>query len=154
MYNDDFLDRKLEERKEQNAFRRLRVVENKIDFCSNDYLGIVHRGLLNTGPSYLKHGSTGSRLLSGNSYLTERAEGNIAAFHKAQAAVVFNSGYDANVGLISCIAQKGDTIIMINWYMLPFATASGYRTHNLSPLLITTYKIWRKSSSSAPEIFL
>ena len=111
MYNDDFLDRKLEERKEQNAFRRLRVVENKIDFCSNDYLGIVHRGLLNTGPSYLKHGSTGSRLLSGNSYLTERAEGNIAAFHKAQAAVVFNSGYDANVGLISCIAQKGDTII-------------------------------------------
>ncbi|MCY7423280.1 MAG: pyridoxal phosphate-dependent aminotransferase family protein [Chitinophagaceae bacterium] len=111
MYNDDFLDRKLEERREQNTFRKLRDVENKIDFCSNDYLGIVHKGLLNTGPSHSKHGSTGSRLLTGNSYLTEMAEEKIAAFHKGQAAVIFNSGYDANVGLLSCIAQKGDTII-------------------------------------------
>lgn len=111
MYNDDFLDKKLDERKEQNAFRRLKVAGNKIDFCSNDYLGIVHHGLLNNPSPHSRHGSTGSRLLTGNSHLAERAEQQIADFHKGKAALIFNSGYDANVGLLSSIAQKGDTIL-------------------------------------------
>lgn len=111
MYNDDFLNKKLDERKELNAFRRLRIVEGKIDFCSNDYLGIVHNDLLAKHQADLKHGSTGSRLLTGNSRLAEEAEIEIASFHQAEACLIFNSGYDANVGLMSCIAQKNDTII-------------------------------------------
>jgi 8-amino-7-oxononanoate synthase len=39
--DEDFLHKKIEERKTHNAFRQLRLPENKIDFCSNDYLGIV-----------------------------------------------------------------------------------------------------------------
>ena len=57
------------------------------------------------------HGSTGSRLLRGNYALAEETEDQIARFHEAPAALIFNSGYDANFGLLSCIAQKGDLII-------------------------------------------
>ena len=111
MYNDDFLDKKLDERKDQNAFRSLMLSDDKIDFCSNDYLGIVHNGLLNNMHQNLSHGSTGSRLLTGNNHLAEQTEKLLADFHQGEAALIFNSGYDANVGLLSCIAQKGDTIL-------------------------------------------
>ncbi|HCL83865.1 MAG TPA: 8-amino-7-oxononanoate synthase, partial [Chitinophagaceae bacterium] len=57
------------------------------------------------------HGSTGSRLLAGNYVLIEETEKQIARFHDAPAALIFNSGYDANFGLFSCIARRGDLII-------------------------------------------
>ena len=114
---DDFLKPKLEERKAANAFRQLRFAQGKTDFCSNDYLGIAKNNLLPAGKispihqKELKHGSTGSRLLSGNYPLLEETERQIASFHQAEAALIFNSGYDANVGLLSCIAKRGDTIL-------------------------------------------
>jgi 8-amino-7-oxononanoate synthase len=112
MYNDAFLENKLQQRKAQNAFRQLKLPDDKIDFCSNDYLGIVHKNLLNNKIKHdLKTGSTGSRLLAGNYALIEAAEKQIAAFHKAEAALIFNSGYDANLGLLSAVTQKGDTIL-------------------------------------------
>ncbi|HEX4374398.1 MAG TPA: 8-amino-7-oxononanoate synthase [Puia sp.] len=108
--NEEFLNKKLAERKSQNAYRQLRLANNKIDFCSNDYLGIV-RNKLSTVNRQLSTGSTGSRLLSGNYPLIEETEKIIADFHNAEAGLIFNSGYDANVGLLSCIAQRGDTIL-------------------------------------------
>jgi len=112
MYNDNFLERKLEQRKKQNAFRELKLPAGKIDFCSNDYLGIVYNNLLNNKVEHnLKTGSSGSRLLAGNYFLTEETEKQIAAFHKAEAALIFNSGYDANIGVLSSIPQKGDVIL-------------------------------------------
>jgi 8-amino-7-oxononanoate synthase len=112
MYNDSFLEKKLNQRKEENAFRRLKPSQALVDFCSNDYLGIVYNNLLNNKISQgLKTGSSGSRLLAGNYTLIEEVEKEIALFHKAEAALIFNSGYDANVGLLSSIPQKGDTIL-------------------------------------------
>ena len=113
MYNDEFLNKKLNERKQQNAFRTLRITKDKTDFCSNDYLGIVKNNLLqlSTDNCQLRTGSTGSRLLSGNYKLIEETEKEIAIFHQSQAALIFNSGYDANVGLLSSIPQRGDTIL-------------------------------------------
>jgi 8-amino-7-oxononanoate synthase len=117
MYRDDFLQKKLTERKEQHAFRQLCLPEEKIDFCSNDYLGMAHRQLLAAGlsrltaNSQLATGSTGSRLLTGNYALIEETEQLIARFHQCEAALIFNSGYDANTGLLSSVPQKGDTII-------------------------------------------
>ncbi|HET9279047.1 MAG TPA: aminotransferase class I/II-fold pyridoxal phosphate-dependent enzyme, partial [Flavitalea sp.] len=58
-----------------------------------------------------RHGSTGSRLLAGNYPLIEETERQIASFHEAEAGLIFNSGYDANVGLLSCVPQRGDTIL-------------------------------------------
>lgn len=108
-----FLHKKLQERKELQAFRQLKLPGNMIDFCSNDYLGIVKNGLLEQAlaSSNYRHGSTGSRLLSGNYALIEEAELMIAAFHDAESALLFNSGYDANTGLLSCVPQRGDTIL-------------------------------------------
>jgi 8-amino-7-oxononanoate synthase len=108
-----FLIRKLRERADKKAFRSLRYAGVQADFYSNDYLGIVKNGLIEKSFSqnHFAHGSTGSRLLSGNSTLVEETEKQIAVFHDAPAALIFNSGYDANLGLLSCIAQKGDLII-------------------------------------------
>ena len=112
MYNDTFLEKKLGQRKEQNSFRQLKLTGNKTDFCSNDYLGIVYNNLLNDKIAHgLKTGSTGSRLLAGNYHLIEETEKQVAAFHKAEAALIFNSGYDANLGLLSSVPQKGDIIL-------------------------------------------
>jgi 8-amino-7-oxononanoate synthase len=107
-----FLQKKLQEREELNALRSLKTSSGLIDFCSNDYLGIVTNGLLEKSiAKHLRHGSTGSRLLSGNYALIEETESFIAGFHDCEAALIFNSGYDANVGLLSCVPQKGDTIL-------------------------------------------
>ncbi|KAK8080437.1 8-amino-7-oxononanoate synthase [Apiospora hydei] len=57
-------------------------------------------------------GSAGSRLLDGNSALAEGLEDKIAAFHRAPAALLFNSAYDANVGLLSCAPQAGDVVLL------------------------------------------
>jgi 8-amino-7-oxononanoate synthase len=114
-----FLGEKLKERVEQNAYRQLRLPEGKIDFCSNDYLGIVKNNLLTPLPEaedvHLRQGSTGSRLLTGNYALIEETERIIAGFHEAGAGLIFNSGYDANVGLLSSVPRRGDTILYDQW---------------------------------------
>ncbi|HEY5463167.1 MAG TPA: pyridoxal phosphate-dependent aminotransferase family protein [Hanamia sp.] len=110
--NDNFLDKKLQGRADANALRSLIVNKNKIDFCSNDYLGIVKNKIIEKSiPSNLSHGSTGSRLLSGNYTLIEETEKQITEFHDAETGLIFNSGYDANTGLLSSVPQKNDTII-------------------------------------------
>jgi len=111
MYNDDFLSKKINERITDNAFRSLQPPANKIDFSSNDYLGIATNQLLSSSKNDLNHGSMGSRLLSGNYPLIEVLEKEIAEFHDAAAALIFNSGYDANIGLLSSVTQRGDTIL-------------------------------------------
>ena len=110
MHDDSFLEYQLNRRREEGSLRELKLPSGKTDFCSNDYLGMVHNKLLQV-PGSEAHGSTGSRLLAGNSQLAEALEATIARFHDSEAALLFNSGYDANVGLLSCIPQKGDTVI-------------------------------------------
>ncbi|KAA9034632.1 pyridoxal phosphate-dependent aminotransferase family protein [Ginsengibacter hankyongi] len=110
--NEDFLEEKLSERRQNNAYRSLIFTSDKTDFCSNDYLGIVKNNLIEQSiQTNLSHGSSGSRLLSGNYKLIEETENLIANFHNAPAGVIFNSGFDANTGLLSCVPQKGDVII-------------------------------------------
>lgn len=110
MYPDEFLQPKLKEREASHALRRLRLSDGQIDLCSNDYLGIARNGLLSVAPG-LATGSGGSRLLAGNYALAEEVEKEIALFHQSETALLFNSGYDANVGLLSCVPQKGDTVL-------------------------------------------
>ncbi len=115
---EQFLQQKLTERKEKNRLRKLTYSRLPIDFCSNDYLGLARSKelskLVKTESHKLipiKNGATGSRLLSGNHPYTTETEQYIADFHGSTAGLLFNSGYDANVGLLSSIPQRGDTII-------------------------------------------
>ncbi|HEY4936907.1 MAG TPA: 8-amino-7-oxononanoate synthase [Puia sp.] len=110
---ENFLIQKLQERSAVHALRLLRLGGDQADYYSNDYLGIAKHGLIEEllqGSRYA-HGSTGSRLLSGNYAMIEETEMEIAHFHDTPAALIFNSGYDANFGLLACIAQRGDLIL-------------------------------------------
>ncbi|WP_196889128.1 aminotransferase class I/II-fold pyridoxal phosphate-dependent enzyme [Aureivirga sp. CE67] len=111
------LTEKLEKRKENNAFRTLSTNSFCIDFSSNDYIGfsknkhISERVLEKVHSFQNVNGSTGSRLISGNSSLYQEIEQFLANFHQTESALLFNSGYDANVGFFSSIPQRGDTIL-------------------------------------------
>ncbi len=110
---DAYLKAQLDNKKNKGLLRQLVTVQgNVIDFCSNDYLGFAsNQALINSENKGLPIGSTGSRLITGNSKLAEETEAIIAQFHKAEAALIYSSGYAANVGLFSCLVGKGDTII-------------------------------------------
>ena len=107
----------IDQRKKEDAFRSLSLKNYIVDFYSNDYLGLAHnpqqreyaQDLLSRESQY--NGSTGSRLLSGNYPLIEKAEELLAAFHQAPKGLIFNSGYDANVGIFSSIPLKGDVVL-------------------------------------------
>lgn len=107
---------KIADRKREDNFRTLRLVGG-IDFTSNDYIGLARdtafhqRVEAEIAAHQLQGGSTGSRLLSGNSAYAEKLESIIADFHRSEAALLFNSGFDANYGLLSALPYKGDTII-------------------------------------------
>ncbi|RAV29609.1 aminotransferase class I/II-fold pyridoxal phosphate-dependent enzyme [Sinomicrobium soli] len=118
MFFPEKLDKKLQDREERNAFRTLPVASGGADFYSNDYLGLSGDASLFYGAADLveqcgqpRNGATGSRLLSGNHSWYGRAERKLAGFHQAEAALVFNSGYDANVGLFSSVLQRGDVVL-------------------------------------------
>lgn len=98
--------------------RSLSTSDLRIDFFSNDYLGLARNQelwqLIRQNYDQLEHksnGATGSRLLSGNSIYYEQLENYLASIFKAEAVLLFNSGYNANQAVLSSIPRKGDTII-------------------------------------------
>ena len=111
------LQQKLNTRQQHGTYRRLKTNQVQIDFCSNDYLGLARSAALKRlvtleyeqFSDYLM-GATGSRLLSGNHLVYELLETQLATFHHAEAALLFNSGYVANLGIFSAVPQRGDTI--------------------------------------------
>ena len=107
----------LEQRKENNLYRKLQNTNNLIDLSSNDYLGLSRSAFIRQqveldyrNYQFHKSGATGSRLLNGNSALFEEVEALLAKTHHAEAALLFNSGFDANVGLISTLIRPNDAI--------------------------------------------
>ncbi len=109
---------KLSKRLESNALRDVKTIsETAIDFASNDYLGLARSPLVTEnaekqlGLEHLRlNGATGSRLISGNHVFYNTLETYLAEFHRAEYAVVFNSGYDANLGILSSVPQRGDLL--------------------------------------------
>lgn len=98
----------LKNRKESGLFRSLDNYDSLIDFSSNDYLGL---GKISRHADNLPQGSGGSRLISGNHPVFNACEIKLKEYFKAESALIFNSGYDANLGLISSIADRGDIIL-------------------------------------------
>ncbi len=112
------LQQKLQLREQNNALRKLPEANDLIDFSSNDYLGFAQsESIFNQTHQYLldnnikTNGATGSRLLSGNHNLYNITEEFIAQFHQSESALIFNSGYDANVGFFASVPQRNDIII-------------------------------------------
>ncbi len=106
---DSFLNEQLAQREAKGTLRKLRLPDpSLIDFASNDYLGLA-RILFDRGNR--ASGSTGSRLLSGNTAAAEALEKRLAKLFQSEATLLFNSGYSANLGVLSAIAGKNDTIL-------------------------------------------
>lgn len=109
--------KKLNEREENDSLRELKTHHFKYDFFSNDYLGFAASKSITKetnsilAESDIQNGATGSRLISGNYSLIEKAEKQIAKFHQAESALLFNSGFLANLGVLSAIPQHGEIIL-------------------------------------------
>jgi 8-amino-7-oxononanoate synthase len=107
----DFFAKQLEERKKNGLYRSLQNHEQLVDFASNDYLGLARSAIHPSIPTSSKNGATGSRLISGNSPEAEDAERSLANHFGFESALIFNSGYTANIGLLSCLARKEDVFL-------------------------------------------
>ena len=115
---DPWFEDKLNERRSRQLLRRLTTKQNLVDFTSNDYLGLAaSKELFNAieeriqEPELKLNGSGGSRLLSGNSEYAERLEAKLAGIFHSEATLLFNSGYTANLGVLSSLATRESTII-------------------------------------------
>ncbi|MFF2796475.1 8-amino-7-oxononanoate synthase [Lysinibacillus xylanilyticus] len=88
-------------------------------FSSNNYLGLATdfrlRMKASEGISKYGTGTGGSRLTTGNFVIHEQLESEIADFKKTEAAIVFSSGYLANIGVISSVMKAGDIIFSDAW---------------------------------------
>lgn len=124
---DDWLHGRLNEVKAAGLYRELRTMETapqpemmvdgqkQIVFSSNNYLGLANdkrviAAALNTLNQY-GVGSSGSRLTTGNSDWHQKLEKRIADFKQKEAALLFSSGYLANIGVLSSLPGKGDVIL-------------------------------------------
>lgn len=116
------LDERLAKRQRVGNLRQLPPpFRDLIDFSSNDTLGMARsqdlmQAVLReweqvSNLSISKLGSTGSRLLTGNSAYAEDLEHHIASFHGYQSGTLFSCGYMANAGLISTIACEKSIVI-------------------------------------------
>lgn len=111
----DYIAQKLAELKKQNLYRNLRNVrisgpyitinaKKRVNFCSNDYLGLSD---WNIKPRQLQ---SSSRLVSGNDESFIRLEKKLAAHKSQESSLVFPTGYMANLGAISALADKQSTV--------------------------------------------
>ena len=127
MRKDETLLRKIEQLKEEGVYRKLPVNsvpsdavitlngKRVINLCSNNYLGFAnHPRLVNAAKAAIDKYGVGAgavRTISGNMEIHEELDRKIAEFKKEEAAIAYQSGYLANLGVIQAITEKGDLII-------------------------------------------
>ena len=128
----------------QGLFRQMRTVSTaagrmvsvqgreKIVFCSNNYLGLANHPQIiqavKAGLDRWGFGAGASRLLSGNTEIHERVQGRLAQLFHKEAALIFPSGYQANLSVLSTLAGEGDLIVMdklVHASLIDGARASG-----------------------------
>lgn len=106
------------QRRDAGLRRTLRArppVGAEVDLASNDYLGLSqHPAVIDGGVAALRTwgaGSTGSRLVTGNTELHETFEHALADFVGAESALVFSSGYTANLGAVVALSGPGSLVV-------------------------------------------
>ncbi|UCD51167.1 MAG: 8-amino-7-oxononanoate synthase [Phycisphaerales bacterium] len=122
----DRIERFLQQRADQGLLRALKPVDSRgagklrrderelIDFSSNDYLGLANhpavKRALQEAAGKFGASSCASRLLSGDMSIHHTLEAKVAALSGKEGALVFSSGYQANVGIISALVGRGDAV--------------------------------------------
>ena len=144
---DQKLQDKLNKRIEEGTIRSLSSFEGFIDFYSNDYLGFSK--IKSKSEKTTKYGSTGSRLISGTSNESLSAEEFLADFFNSESSLIFNSGYDANLGFFSSVPQRGDFVFYDEYIhasirdglRLSFATSNSFKHNDLVDLDLKLSKV-------------
>jgi 8-amino-7-oxononanoate synthase len=99
----------------RRSLRTRPPVGAELDLASNDYLGLSqHPAVIDGGVGALRTwgaGSTGSRLVSGNTELHEGFEAALAGFVGAESALAFSSGYTANLGAVVSLSGAGSLLV-------------------------------------------
>ncbi len=114
--------------KQNHLYRELRVLDHIRDtraaingkemmlFCGNDYLGLSKHPLVvaafEQAAKKYGVGAGASRLISGTSDLAKQLEEHLAAFKRKERALVFTTGYLANLGIISSLCDQQDLVIV------------------------------------------
>lgn len=109
----------MSERKSNGTLRQMKIVDSgSIDFASNDFLGYAVSGILRARMEELKTdkdfshvGATGSRLITGNSKFLQDTEKEFASLLGSETALFFNSGYLANLGILSALGDRGSLFL-------------------------------------------
>lgn len=163
------LHRKLENRNTDNALRQLGKTNNLVDFSSNDYLGFSkNETIFNESHAFLKaqnmvlNGATGSRLLSGNHKLYPLVEKQLANFHSSESALIYNSGYDANIGFFASVPQRGDIILydafihasIRDGMLMSNAKAYKYKHNDLRDLETLLTRFTEETSNTKQHIYV
>jgi len=162
------LQHKLQQRIENNSFRKLSSQNSLVDFSSNDYLGFAisetifnnsHQYLVENG--YTCNGVSGSRLLSGNHDLYTEVEKQLCQCHQSE-VLLFNSGYDANIGFFSCIPQRNDVILYDEYshasirdgIQLSNAKAYSFQHNNLEAFEKKLLSVRAQSRTEGNEVYV
>lgn len=153
---------KLQERENADNLRKLTFSGSLTDFCSNDYLGFAADPALHQliarqygALTQVQNGATGSRLISGNTLHAVQLEQQLAHIFESEAALLFNSGYNANTAILSAVPQKNDSIIYDEYIhaslkegaRLSFAQRFSFRHNDCKDLE-------RKLSKASGEVFV
>src|SRR5690554_1923834 len=161
------LQEKINQRKAQDMLRGLGTQNDLIDFSSNDYLGFSRsKEIFDMTHCYLesknftRNGSTGSRLLSGNYNLYQKVEAMLCQFHNSESALIFNSGYNANLGFFASVPQRDDIILYDEYIhasirdgiVMSRAKAFKFRHNDLESLQLLLEKYMAKAQNS--EIYI
>lgn len=123
----DFVEEALSDRKKARKYRQLMPVSDNdgvhvsvngkelINFCSNDYLGLSTHPEVKSNVARFAHkygsGAGASRLVSGNLKVHEEIENKIAGVFESEAALVFNTGFQANMSVLSTVANRHSLIL-------------------------------------------
>ncbi|MCC7516934.1 MAG: aminotransferase class I/II-fold pyridoxal phosphate-dependent enzyme, partial [Pseudomonadales bacterium] len=108
---------KLTERAENNLLRTVRVnaFDAQRSFISNDYLGLAQHPALKkalcAAAEKYGSGSGASHLLGGHSAPHQQLEEELTAFTGRERALLFSTGYMANLGVLTALLQKGDCVL-------------------------------------------
>jgi glycine C-acetyltransferase/8-amino-7-oxononanoate synthase len=124
----EFINEELKQLKGTGLYRELRTIEKTdgrtitidgksyLNFCSNNYLGLAnHPRIIEAAQKATAEygaGAGASRLISGNTIIHEKLEKKLAEFKKREAAIVFPTGFMANLGVITALLDEKDTVII------------------------------------------
>ncbi len=152
------LQNELNERAAQGLLRQRRTLDSPqsphivvdggpcLSFCSNDYLGLANHprlvAALQQGAAQWGVGAGAAHLVSGHFEPHHRLEQTLAAFVGKPAALLFSTGYMANLGVVQALASKGDTVFadrlnhasLNDAMLLSRATARRYRHNDMAQL--------------------